>query len=490
MKMILILNLLCWSISLTINSYASDANFPTVGSAWAELKKEPLLNSLSISMAPTWGPALPIGTKFVVTKVYGRWLFGTPEPLNHMKPKDFARPGWIYSRLLLLPGDKQTESDRVQKLSKQTFFHSRQAWSLLGISSSDSLQKIDFLESLVLSENTLRAFSKDEVTAERNSQRYFRSLFEMLINIFSEKNAEAEDSNVQETLGLTGADLKFLDQEFKAIEDIKKNKVHNIRSKVLQPPKFPAANNDVKTQVFSRYLLQKYFELPPLNHEEIDGSIYMRATAERTLRGCDAKLQKFWRNNRWRVFRIYRLKSRPEEKNPWLDLALPGGYFTFSARAIDLASNEAELAFLLIRSFAKEYYLHRKSLRFPKKNWEKEIPALSEEHWSSIIRSQSFKYQANLDVADDIKIDMAALRCVANAGYQSQSAIHYLKKISANKEQSWAQWFQEHNPGIDYRLDRIQELREEEVATQRMPESKTLNIKRFSNAAKQWNLLP
>src|SRR5690606_10259052 len=103
------------------------------------------------------------------------------------------------------------------------------------------------------------------------------------------------------------------------------------------------------------------------------------------------EVQDYWKDRRWNHFRVYRMKSRPEVPHPWLEVALPGGYFALSARAIELAGNESEFAFLLVRPMVKEMRIHRKKTAFQPKSWPAELENLSEEIWSHALKAQSTK---------------------------------------------------------------------------------------------------
>ncbi len=293
-----------------------------------------------------------------------------------------------------------------------------------------------------------------------------------------------------EPVGFSGTDLNFLDQEFAVVQKQKKKAQAARAASKLNPPKPPALDSSIRTQVLGRFMLEKYFELPVLTHEEVDGYVYMRATAMRALEGCAPDIRKYWEGRRWSAFRVYRLKSRPAEKHPWLEVALPGAYFTTSARAIDVATNEAELAFLLVRPLVRELKIQRKPVAFVAKDWPASLVALSEELWDGVLRAQSTRDSANLDVSDEINVDLLATECIARAGYRPQAGLNYLRKLALHREAPWAAWFFQHSIGLDYRLERFAELVDEALAKKRFPSGTVINNKRFSSATKHWNLLP
>ena len=96
---------------------ASSGDAPTVAGPYTELRKTPVFTSPVLPLAKTWGPTLPVGTGFQVEKVYGRWIYGRPLPLKNMRSHDFAPQGWLFSRMLLLPGDSDSLSASVRKQS-------------------------------------------------------------------------------------------------------------------------------------------------------------------------------------------------------------------------------------------------------------------------------------------------------------------------------------------------------------------------------------
>ena len=474
---------------------------PLVGGPWTELRKAPLFDAERLPLAKTWGPTLPVGSSFQVEKVYGRWLYGTPLPLPYMKAPDYARPGWVFSRMLLLPGDQDSLSPAQLALARAVIFHSRDAWKKLQLGSPLGL---DVLEGMVLSRGTLNAFKRqDENVAADFPLPKLPPLVPELIGS-AIHSAQAADEPAKEgeavsndpkfpaaaAMGLSGTDLQFLDQEFAVVQKEKARQEKIRLSKILRPPPPPKLDQAARISILGRFMLQKYFELPVLTHEEIDGHIYMRATALRALEGCAKNIQDHWKNRHWNTFRVFRLKSRPDPKHPWLDLSLPGGYFTYSARAIDLANNEAELAFLLVRPLVKESRLKRPAPQIGAKGWPSSLQVQSELIWDRTLRAQSTRDSENLDVADDIAIDLQALECIAKAGYSPVAGLGYLRKLAAAREEPWSKWFVDHSIGLEYRLEQDSKQLEDSLAKQRFPAGRVTNTKRFSLATTRWNLMP
>jgi hypothetical protein len=427
----------------------------------------------TVPQAKTWGVAPPVGTVFQVEKVYGRWIYGHPEPLPHMRAADYSLPGWVFSRTLLLPGDSDTITSGVIQQGRSLLFHARATWKKLGWETDG----LEFLESLVLSRKTLAAFSIPETPAPSAGLR-----------LITEAIAGEDDSPAP--LGLTGTDLSFLDQEVKVVKNRHAQETRIRESKHVHVPATPPIDDRTRTGLLGRYMLERYLDLPPLSMEEVDGHIYMRATAMRALQGCSAKVKNFWKDRRWGYFRVYRLKSRPEVKHPWFEVALPGGYFALSGRAIELAADEAELAFVLARQLVRETRLKRPAVKFAKQGWPEALSPKAEQLWDQALKTQSTKDLSGFDVADEIAVDQEAVACIANAGYRPMSAIAYLRKLAFNKDQPWAAWYAQHAIGLDYRIERLTALTQEAVAQQQIPDGKDARSKRFASAVKQWNILP
>lgn len=461
----------------------AEGKAPLVGGPWTELRKAPTFDAERLPLAKTWGPTLPIGTSFEVQKIYGRWLYGTPVPPKNMKPADYAKPGWIFSRMMLVPGDKDSLAPEVIKKSQALLYHSQEAWKKLKLDRDPSMASLDFLESLILSRGTVNAF----IQHDESSAGFLPSLPAGLAPYLFLPSAEAADDA---PMGLSGTDLSFLDQEFSLVKQAKSKAERDRLALQLRPPKAPAIDLAARVGILGRFMLNKYFELPALTHEEVDGFIYMRATGLRALEGCPKPIQDFWKKRRWNAFRIFRLKSRPEVRHPWQDISLPGGYFTFSARAIDLAANEAELAFLLVRPMVLEARLKRPAISLTAKGWPESLQAQSELVWDRTLRAQSTRDADNLDVADDIAVDMLALECIARAGYRPLAGVNYLRKIAAAREKPWSKWFNDHSIGLEYRLEQITTRLDDALAKQKFPAGSATNPKRFSLATTRWNIMP
>lgn len=458
---------------------ALPAQAARVSGPWVELRQAPVFEAPIQPLAKNWGPALPAGTEFKVEKVYGRWLYGVPEPRAKMPKKEYAKPGWVFSRMLLVPGDEDTLSPKLVKQAEAVIYHGRAAWKKLGIGKEPLVSPFDFYEGLTLSKGTLKAFqAQDEapLTWLPPALPFVRFAF-------------AEELK-NPPLGLTGSDLEFLDQEFRVLQGEKKAAAAKLEALKLKPPSILPLDQTLRTALLGRFMLHKYFELPALTHEEVDGFIYMRAAAMRALAGCPKNVRDYWQNRRWNIFRAYRLKSRPEIPHPWLETSLPGGYFALSARAIAQAGNEAELAFLLVRPLVREMRIQHAKLKFNPKAWPAELESISEEQWSQVLKAQSTKDSVNLDVADEIAVDMIATECISRSGYRPMAGLSYLRNLSMKKEEPWAKWFFDHSIGLDYRLERVAALVEESLAKEKFPAGKSTNPKRFTTASRYWNLLP
>lgn len=463
-------------LSLTpLGAFAAPA--ATISGPYTELRLAPIFDAKTQTLTKNWGATLPVGTPFRVEKIYGRWLYGTPEPRVGMSTKEHAKPGWIFSRMLLLGNDKDTLSAPLIKQTQAVIFHSRKAARKVDL----SMPSLDFLESLTLSRGTLNAFIGQDETA-------LSSYFQRVPTFFP--LALAEEAELPPSMGLSGTDLGFLDQEFSIIQEKKKAEEKKRLARKLRPPMMPPIDPSIRNAILGRFMMKKYLEMPPLTHEEVDGYIYMRATALRALEGCPKEIQNYWKGRRWNHFRVFRMKSRPELKYPWLEISLPGGYFGLGARSIDIAGNEAELAFLLVRPLVREMRLKRMKPAFTTKGWPGELEIQSEEIWSQTLKSQSTKESENLDVADEIAVDMLATECISRGGYRPLAGLSYLRKLAVKREEPWSKWFFEHSIGLEYRMERFASLVAEALAKGKFPEGKATNPKRFATASRHWNLMP
>lgn len=452
-----------------------------VAGAWVELRNAPLFGAPATVLAPTWGPSLPTGTKFQIEKSYGRWLYGTPVPLTNMKKQDFAPAGWIYSRMLLPEGDESVQGKAEQKTTFLTAYYARKIWAELGLKvDEESIQYFNTLENVGLSKKALQMFKLQDETSS-----YFHQGLPLLPSAQA-----AEEEKIEKSLGLIGADLDFLQQEFRQINTKKNKEVQVKNAKILRPPVIPAADIGTKTNLMGRYLAYRSLKLPTLSHEEIDGSLYMQAVARRVLDACSEPQQKLWKNQRWQIFRFMHLQSEGMPQNAWLQFELPGHYFAVSAKAIALASNEAELAFLLARPFLRAAKVKHEKITFSKKGLAENLRTMAPEVWEKIQRNQSTKLSENLDIGDEVEMDLATMTCMARAGYNPDAGITYLKKLAASKDQSWSKWFHENNIGIDYRMERTAKLLKEEKAKAQIANATVVNKKRFQKAVELWNYLP
>ena len=448
---------------------AKDAPLPKVAGPWTQLRKSPLFEAPAERLATTWGPSIPAGTEFVIEKAYGRWLYGHPLPLRNMKRQDYAPNGWVYSRMLVPENDASTLSPKQFETLQLGIFYSHS----LGFKTP---LLMDFLESMVLSRRTLAVFrNQDEVTKFE-----FPSIFP------SAWGADKNDPN----LGLTGTDLQFLQQEIKVVQEEKKKQEKVRISKILRAPKVKPLDDGLRRVVLGRFLAAENLHFPELLHEEVDGTVYMRAITERALEGCSDKLLKYWRDKRWVVFRILGVKGEKDTDRNWHQLELPGGTFAVSARAIDAAQNEAELAFLLLRPLVRSTVLKFKLPKYPPKTWAQEVKEHGDDIWNTVNRSQSLRDAENLDAADELDVDKLTMQCISRAGYDSAAAISYLQHLSLGREEAWSKPFFDHFIGFDYRLKRMGELRAEGIAKGEIKAGGVFNKKRFQAVARLWNVIP
>ncbi|NUM88127.1 MAG: hypothetical protein HUU37_02890 [Bdellovibrionales bacterium] len=445
---------------------------PRVAGPWVQLRKSPLFGSEAWRLAPVWGVSLPRDVEFRIEKTYGRWLYGAPLPLRRMKASDRAPKGWVYSRMLLPDGDGDTASKRQWSQTQLVSHYSLQAWKKLGLSREENALLLPgFLDALVLSRKTLAAF--------RNQDEEDVSL--SFPDFLSVAHASEDPS-----LGLSGADLKFLEEEFHAVQEEKKKEEKTRIARILRAPPVAPLSASVQAGVFGRYLLATKFSLPALNHEEVDGNIYMRAVARRVLEGCPKKILSHWEGRPWQIVRVLGWAGATERTKEWVQAELPGGYFAVSARAIEQAGNEAELAWLVARPLVRSVFLKWPKLSFAA--WPASLSA--PEAWSGILRAQSPKDAPGVDVGDELAVDETAFQCLAGAGYDPGAGLGYLKRLSVARDQAWAKWFFEHHVGFDYRLQRANALLLQGQARGKIGKASTTNPKRFRAATRLWNVVP
>lgn len=444
---------------------------PIVEGPFTQLRKAPVFESELVPLSKNWGSTIPMGQEFRIEKIYGRWLYGSPEPLSKMKEAE-TKDGWLYSRMLLTPGDKDTLSPANKKLSFSILFHSRE---ILGSRSF----ALDFLESLVLSQKTLEAFrQQDERLALSNPNLWNFTFFPLAL-------AEKKEESLK--IGLAGVDFQFLDQEFEILKKQKEDKKKALLNSKLRPPSPPAFSEAAKEALVSRLALLDQLDLPALTHEEIDGFIYMRAIAHRVLSGCEEKWKKTWKDRRWNIFRYYREKG--QSGYPWGKRTLPAGYFALSAKAIDTAQTEAELAYLLVRFFLRESQIERKKMKLPKKLGMSELRTIGNEHWLKWVNLASTKENPKFDIADELSMDQAAIQCLMGSGYSAAGSLSYLRRIALQKDAPWAKEFFDHSIGWEFRMEKLAEHMEK-LREQNQLKAGVSNTKRFSTASRYWNLMP
>jgi hypothetical protein len=467
-----------------LNAGANDT--VTVAGPFTQLRAAPVFESETVLLSKNWGPSLPMNRPFRVEKIYGRWIYGTAEPLPRMKPQDFAPPGWIFSRFLLKPGDQDTQTASKRAIIHGIIFHSQKTWEKLGIAKDPQLLAWNFYENLVLSKMAMDQFIKQD---QRDSTKLpilnHKNISSMLASYLS---PEAIAEEAPASLGLIGTDLGFLDQEFQIVQKEKEIQRKQQEALKLKPPGSPPITETVKLALLGRYIATDQLLLPPLNHEEVDGFFYMKAVAHRALSGCSKKVQNYWKNRHWNFFRFYRFKN--SSGYPWQEISLPGGYFGISAKAIDFATDESEFAFLLVRQLVRESKLKFPKISFPKENWSSIFKDKSEEIFQGRIKSQSGKFSENLDVSDEIQIDLLAAECLEKSGYLPQTGHTFLRKISLRKDENWSQWFFQQAIGFDYRSEQFGIRLKRESDSQKWSLDGIRNQKRFSSVVKQWNLMP
>lgn len=455
---------------------SAPASLPRVAGPWAHLRKSPLFGSETVAVAPVWGVSLPRNVEFRIEKAYGRWLWGAPLPLRLMKPKDFAPKGWIYSRMLLPPGDESLASPSQWDHTQLVSHYSRQAWKAIGVSPEENTRALpEFLDGLAVSRKTLAAFrNQDEVGLSFRLPQFSLVPF---------AHAEADPS-----LGLSGADLKFLDEEVRVVKEEKKKEELVRIARILRAPPVAPINDKIREGVVGRHLLATKFSLPALSHEEVDGNIYLRAIVHRSLDGCSKAVKDYWKDRPWQILRVLGWAGTTEHTKEWVQAELPGGYFTLSARAINQAQNEAELAWLALRPLVRSVRMKKPQLKFGK--WPASLPALAEESWDPLLRAQSPKDAAGVDVGDELAVDDVTFQCLAAAGYDPGAGLGYLRRLSVAREESWAKWFFEHHIGFDYRLQRANELLLQGQSRGKIKKASVLNSRRFKAASRLWNVVP
>jgi hypothetical protein len=446
---------------------------PRAEAPYLQPRKAPVFDAESSSLAATWGPSIPFGVEYHLEKSYGRWVFGKPLPLPKMKPADRPGNAWVYNRMLVPPGDSSTRSPEALRRIFLAEHHTAAALRTLGINGGKGKHLyLSFLNNLVLSENTLAAFIRlDEAPAVG------WKIQDLLL-------APAEAAS---KLGFLGANLNFLKDEAAAKRRERARMDAERAAKILKPPTIEPPGAEAKEFALGRYISEKNFDLPPLTNEEVDGHLYLRAIAVRTLRGCADDIQNYWKNRPFNVYRVKNYFGRPASDRLWFQIQMPGGNFFHSDSVLSSVQNEAELAFLVVRPFLLSLRQDSAEMSFPD-DWVKAIPRLAPETLLRLRAQQSAKMNAKIDVAADISIDLAALKCVAEAGYRFDAGLGYLKRIRAASKLDWSSGFIEHAPGLDYRIERVEKELAEAVALGKIKRSLITNPARLEAAQKLWNI--
>lgn len=475
-------------------------DLPTAEAPYLRLRKSPTFGSDFKPLAAVWGPAIPMGAEFQIEKSYGRWVYGHPLPLPMMKAKDRAANGWVYNRMLVPPGDASTRSRELEVALLHAEHYAEAAWKELHLNTRAGRGLyLSFLNNLVLSEATLKAFANlDEAAAagrpgEKNGGGTLAELAAALWpNAHAAAEAAAKPASEAKTrrklqLGFAGANLNFLQVEAETKRRERAHRQAQIVSKILQPPVILPAGDFAKAYTLGRYIAEKNLDLPELSHEEVDGHLYLRAVTTRALRACPEEIQVKWKHKHFSVFRAKALFGRPSGENLWFQLELPGGQFFHSDQVLRAVDNEAELAFVLIRPLVMSLRASALTWEFGDK-WIGEIPKLAANAVSRIRLHQSVQQNPGLDVSDEIAADFIASQCIANAGYMYNSGLAWLTRMRASRKAGWAAWFVEGTVGLDYRLEQLATSIPKGVADGRLKNSATTNPLRFRAAQKLWNI--
>ncbi|MCO5143734.1 MAG: hypothetical protein M9962_11650 [Oligoflexia bacterium] len=271
------------------------AESPRIGSAYTQLRSEPLFTSPILKLAKTWGPTIPVNTEFQVEKAYGRWLYGQPKPLTKMRAKDYAPKGWIFSRQLIAPGDENSLDEKSTKKIFSAIQHTEIHKQALQLQSNTEIAKVNFLDSIVLSKKTLELFIKtDEQISTEKSKTLFHELSLKSPAILRKK----------ESLGLSGPSLEFLDFEINEIEKKKQAILAKEKAKKLTPPILMSVDQNIHTKILSRSVLAEQYVHPPLTQEEVDGHSYMNVVSHPHFRAARKNIQAYWKSNLFMFFSI------------------------------------------------------------------------------------------------------------------------------------------------------------------------------------------
>lgn len=490
MKFLLFLLLSALSGNIFAGISNAFADEPTIAGPWVQLYEAPKFLAKKKKLASVWGPNLPVGVKVKVVDIYGRWIFATPEPLKRMKKKDYAKAGWVYNRMLSLPGDRPIRSLSSRTTTSWINFHLFKNWkSIPGASNTKTLESAIFLESLVIGNATMHELRRlDEQASVRNS------MIDELLASFDEWRApallpEAHAKPVsKENLGFSGAHLKFLRMDSYKAAAKRSKRQKEIESKRLKPPVFPPINRDMTNAIFGRYFFSLKAVTPKLSHEEVDAHLYLQSVAARALSGCSSSIQSYWKDRPWRFFRVHGFKNlNGAHDSSWFEFWLPGNYFVLSSEALREIKDEAELAFVLARQFVHIAKLKPQPLRFSKQ-WQSEMQSIQPVFERSLRKIRYVKHNERLDVGTEIASDLEATRCIASQDYHYGAGLKLVNRISANRHRPELENLINKTMGLDYRIKEFSRRLESELEKGNVRNSSILNEKRYRVAQKIWNL--
>lgn len=474
------------SILIGITSVAHGAD-PAVGGPWVRLHIAPNFKASTQKLAAVWGPTLPIGNKVKVLDLYGRWVYVQPEPLSRMQKKDFAKPGWVYNRMLLLPGDEAIRTkSALKQLADTEYFVEKHQSSLSPSLQSEAAKTISFLNSLVISRNTLSQLRSQDESAQLNSApRLWQWADEILIHFLPLAQARTIK---KEDLGFSGAHLDFLKQESKKAADTRTVRQKAIEAQRLKPPKAPQLTNTTKEAIVGYSYFAKNAKFPTLSHEEIDGHLYLHAVASRALAGCPAEVRNFWQDRPWRFFRVEAFNEWEQQgAERWFTVWTPGDFLGISSETLREIRDEAELAFVLVRHLVHISRVSPAALSFTK-DWLNDTKSLANDYAKTLQTVHSVSANANLDVGTEIGTDMIATNCIASQGYHYGAGLKLLQRIGSNRHREEFSLFFSQTIGLDYRLKEYARRLELGISTGEIENSSALNSKRYTAARKVWNL--
>lgn len=463
------------------------ASRPLVGGAWVQLYSSPNFFAEREKLASVWGPNLPMGVQVKVVEIYGRWLFAVPEPLKRMKKKDYAKPGWIYNRMLTLPGDTPIRNLASRTSLSWIEYHTTKYWDeISGAPGGKNLATMQFLNSLIIGNATmdeLRRLDEAGSTASNFWERLFAlGKFEIFID-----NALAKPVD-KSNLGFSGAHLSFLRVESKKAAVARAIRAQKIEQKRLKPPVFPEINNGIINAIFGRYFFASRALLPSLSHEEVDAHLYLQSVAMRALSGCSPKVKEYWDNRPWRIFRVNGMKGiNGAHDSSWFNFWLPGDQILLSSEALRQIKDEAELAFVLARNFIHIARLAPKDHSFSK-DWKKEFKGYTSKFEQYLKELHYVKFNPKLDVGSEISTDMEATKCIAQQDYFYGAGLKLLKRAYSIRHIPEMENFWAMSMGPEYRIKEFGRRLESDLASGKVPSGSILNEKRFNAARKIWNL--